>query len=540
MTTSSRPETVRPDGDRARPAEARSGRWYAVGALLAAAAGAGTGHLVAGFVAPEASPVLAVGSTVIDLTPTPVKEWAVATFGTADKPILIGSVAVVTLLAAAGTGLVARRRRSLGLALLGALAAVATAAAVLRPVSGPTDVLPGLVTLGVGVLGASWFLGLLDRLLDRRDAAGRDPAAGAGPDHAPRDDGTAARRHVLTGAAGLGALAATGGALGQLVARSSAPSSVVLPPAAQPLPALPRGLEGTVRGISAFRTPNDQFYRIDTALVIPRVSAEGWTLRIDGDVERPYELTFAELLDMPLVEADITLNCVSNEVGGPYISSARWLGVRTRDLLERAGVRGTADQILSHSTDGMTISTPVQALLDDRDALVAVGMNGEPLPAVHGFPARLVTPGLFGFVGATKWLARLQATTYRAEQAYWTERDWATDAPVLTQSRIDTPRGLARLTAGEVVIGGVAWAQQRGIERVEVRVDEGEWRRATLGPDAGIDYWRQWYLPWQVTPGRHELTVRATDSTGATQPEQEEPPFPRGATGWHSIVVIVE
>ena len=511
-------------------------RWYAAGALLATAAGAGVGHLLAGAVAPESSPVLAVGSTVIDLTPTPVKEWAVAQFGTADKPILIGSVALVTLLAAGALGILARTRRALGLSLLGALAMVAALAAVVRPTAGPVDVLPGLATAVVGVVGGSWFMGLLDRM----GAADADPTSGAGADHGIRSDGSAGRRHVLAGAAGLGALAATGGALGQVLARGGSPSSVTLPAAAQPLPALPRGIESAVRGVSAFRTPNDSFYRIDTALVIPRVSVEGWTLRIDGDVDRPFELTFDDLVAMPLVEADITLTCVSNEVGGPYVGGARWLGVRTRDLLERAGVRPGADQVLSHSTDGMTISTPVQALTDDRDALVAIGMNGEPLPAVHGFPARLVTPGLYGFVGATKWLARMQATTYRAEQAYWTRRDWATDAPILTQSRIDTPRGLNRLAAGEVVVGGVAWAQQRGIEKVEVRVDDGEWQEVELGPDAGIDYWRQWSFRWDAPVGRHDLTVRATDATGATQPEQEATPFPKGATGWHSIVVIVE
>ncbi len=243
---------------------------------------------------------------------------------------------------------------------------------------------------------------------------------------------------------------------------------------------------------------------------------------------------------MPMVERDITLTCVSNEVGGPYTGAARWLGVRTKDLLERAGVRPGADQILSHSTEGMTISTPVQALTDDREALVAVGMNGEPLPNRHGFPARLVTPGLYGFVGATKWLTRMEATTYAAKRAYWTERDWATDAPILTQSRIDTPRGLDRRDAGQVMIGGVAWAQQRGIAQVEVRVDDGPWQVATLGPDAGIDYWRQWYLAWDAAPGRHSLSVRATDLLGELQPEGRTTPFPEGARSWHTIVVTID
>lgn len=520
------------------PARATTPRrwWYALGGVLAAAAGVGAGHLVAAFVAPEASPVPAIGSTVIDLTPTPVKEWAVATFGTADKPILVGSVAVGALAIAGGVGLVARTRRTLGLTLLAVLALSTSLAAVVRPASTPVDVAPGAVTALVGVGLASWFLGLLDRW----GAASTDPAAGADPDRQSLADGRTRRRHVLAAAAGLGAVAATGGALGQAFSRATTPSDVTLPAPAEPLGPFPQGLEATVRGVSPLRTPTGQFYRVDTALVIPRVSTSDWTLTVDGDVEDPYSLTFDELLALPLVEADITLTCVSNEVGGPYVGGARWTGVRTRDLLARAGVRPSAEQVLSRSTDGMTISTPVQALTDDRDALVAVAMNGEPLPARHGFPARLVTPGLYGYVGATKWLTRLTATTFAAEQAYWTKRDWAEQAPILTQSRIDTPKGLSRLSPGRVVIGGVAWAQQRGIARVEVRVDDGRWQEARLGPDAGIDYWRQWYLPWDALPGRHDLTVRATDATGETQPERRTTPFPDGARGWHSVVVVVD
>jgi DMSO/TMAO reductase YedYZ molybdopterin-dependent catalytic subunit len=527
VTTSPHPVT-----ERRHPAPA----WYALGTLLAALAGVGVGHLVAALVSPQASPVAAVGSTVVDATPTPVKEWAVSTFGTADKAVLVVSVSVVTLLAAALVGLVARRHRALGLALLGLLAVAPIVAATLRPAATGVDVLPGVVTAVVGVLAAGWLLGLLDRW----GAADSDPAAGAGPDARPRGDGSSSRRHVLVAAAGLGAVAATGGALGQAVVRRGTPSDIALPGPASSLAPLPPGLEKEVPGVAALRTPNSQFYRIDTALVVPRVSSDSWTLTIDGAVDRPYSITFDELLAMPMVEADITLTCVSNEVGGPYVGGARWLGVRTRDLLERAGVRDGVDQILSRSTDGMTISTPLQALVDERDSLVAVGMNGEPLPALHGFPARLVTPGLYGFVGATKWLSRMTATTYAEQSAYWTDRGWAVDAPVLTQSRIDTPRAFAEVPAGPVTIGGVAWAQHRGIERVEVRVDDGDWQEARLGPDAGIDYWRQWYLPWQATSGEHRLSVRATDGTGTTQTEVSTTPFPSGATGWHSIDVRVE
>lgn len=532
MTTTRMPQNNPAAGGHARI------RWYAGGAALAAAAGAGVGHLVAALVSPEASPVLAVGSSVIDATPTPVKEWAVAQFGTADKPILIGSVAVGAVLLAGGIGHLARTRRRLGLTLLGVLALTSALGAAMRPTSTAVDLLPGLVTAVVGVAAARGFFGLLDTWAARdRDPAARADAASGGINHG---DGRTDRRKVIGAAAGLGAAAATGGTVGTILSRGASPTIVALPLAAEALPTLPGGLEASIRGISAFRTPNSEFYRIDTALVIPRVSTDRWRLTIDGNVDRPFSITYDELLAMPMVEADITLTCVSNEVGGEYMGSARWLGVRTKDLLDRAGIRAGVDQILSHSTEGMTISTPVQALTDGRDALVAVAMNGEPLPTRHGFPARLVTPGLYGFVGATKWLTRLEATTYAAAQAYWTQRDWATDAPILTQSRIDTPRGLDRRDAGQVIIGGVAWAQHRGIAGVEVRVDEGPWQAATLGPDASIDYWRQWYLAWDAQPGRHSLSVRATDLTGELQPEKRTTPFPDGARGWHTIVVTID
>ncbi|WP_106298692.1 molybdopterin-dependent oxidoreductase [Knoellia remsis] len=532
----------------------RASRWpYAVSGLLAAAAGAAAGHLVAGLVSPEASPVLAVGSTVIDATPTPVKEWAVSTMGTADKPVLIGSVTVVTLLLAAVAGVLSRTRPTVGRLVLVGLAALATAAAVSRPTAGQLDVLPGLVTGLVGLL----VLGVLLRLvagrsrarevspLDRTETVRDVPGHVESPtDHNARATGEPSptgRRAFLFGAGATAAGTVAVGALGQrLTTGALAPSTLTLPTPTTTAPPLPAGLEGRVRGLTPFRTANRDFYRIDTALVIPRVDADSWELTIDGEVDSPFTLTYAELLDLPLIEKDITLCCVSNEVGGGYISAATFLGVPVRTLLSRAGIRSGVDQILSTSVEGMTISTPVEALTDDRDALLAVGMNGEPLPRRHGYPVRLVTPGLYGFVGSTKWVERLTATTYAAAEAYWTERGWATDGRVLTQSRIDTPRGLSRLTAGPVVIGGVAWAQGRGIRKVEVRVDEGEWQEATMGPDANINYWRQWYLEWDATPGPHQLTVRATDATGAVQTEKRAEPFPRGATGWHSIPVTIE
>ncbi len=477
----------------------------ALSGILAAAAGIAAGHLVAGFVDPATSPVLTIGSTVIDLTPTPVKEWAVARFGTSDKPILLGSVVLVTLVVAALIGLLARRRRVLATGLLGLLVLVTGAAAVTRPTFAPIDLLPAAVTLVAG-LGAFWWLTGLALALDRDRAASADSAARGTTSSGAAPSGTAAprstaRRAFVGGALAVAALSVLAAAGGQLRAGAQAARRLVLPRPADPAPAFPAGLEAKVPGITALRTPNDAFYRVDTNLAVPRVDADRWTLEVDGMVERPFSLSFEELSAMPLIERDITMTCVSNEVGGGYVGAARWLGVRLSDVLDRAGISGAPDQVLSTAVDGFTISTPLGVVRDGRDAMIAIGMNGTQLPEAHGFPARLITPGLYGFVGATKWLTRLTLTTYAAEQAYWTKRQWATDAPIKTSARVDTPRPLSTIKAGRTAIGGVAWAQHRGVDTVEVRIDDGAWQQTELGPEVTIDYWRQWYLPWDATPG---------------------------------------
>ncbi len=492
----------------------------ALAGVVAALVGAAAGHLVAGFVDPAASPVLAVGSTVIDLTPTPVKEWAVARLGTADKPLLVGSVLLGTLLLSTAAGLAARRSPGGGAGLLVGLAAVAGAAALSRPAAVAVDAVPAVVTAAVGT---AVLLGL---------TRSRPGTTTAGDPTGP------SRRGLL--ALGLGLAAVLAGA-GEWVARArGGPSSVTLPAPSDPAPPLPAGLEGRFRGISDLQTASDDFYRVDTRLVLPTIDVDGWRLTVDGDVDRSVELGFGDLVAMPLVERDITLTCVSNEVGGKYVGSARWLGVPLRDVLDLAGIGTTAaDQILSTDVDGFTISTPLEVALDGRDTLLAVGMNGAPLPQAHGFPVRLVTPGLYGFVGATKWLRRLTLTTYDAAQAYWTDRGWATEAPIKIASRIDTPRPLSTVDAGEVVVGGVAWAQHRGIAAVEISVDEGPWQPATLGPDVGVDYWRQWFFRWSAEPGQHTLASRATTLDGEVQTAQRATPFPDGSSGVQQVVVNV-
>jgi DMSO/TMAO reductase YedYZ molybdopterin-dependent catalytic subunit len=321
--------------------------------------------------------------------------------------------------------------------------------------------------------------------------------------------------------------------LGRTSARSQVREGVRLPAPADAAPPLPDGLA------PGFVTSNADFYRVDTALTVPQVDLDSWRLGITGMVDSPVSLSFADLLDRPLVERVVTLNCVSNEVGGPYIGTARWLGVPLAPLLREVGVRAGADQLLARSVDGMTIGTPVAALLDGREPLLCVGMNGEPLPFEHGFPVRMLTPGLYGYVGACKWVTSLELTTFDAVDAYWVQRGWAPQAPVKTASRIDMPAPFAQVPAGPVTVAGVAWAQGRGIRAVEVQVDDDPWQQATLLPVPSIETWVQWRYVWAATPGSHDVRVRATDGTGAVQPEERVTPFPDGATGWHSTTVTV-
>jgi DMSO/TMAO reductase YedYZ molybdopterin-dependent catalytic subunit len=508
---------------------------HAGAGLLATTAGIAFGHLTAGFVNPAASPVLAVGSTVIDLTPTPLKEWAVRELGNADKPLLLASVAVGTLALAGGAGVLARRSLPFGAAVLVALVALAGAFALMRPVAVAADALPAVVAGVVGVAVLTFLVRQLARMTG-------SPAAANPPPGTPEAVLAArtGRRGLLIGIGAVAAMSGAAAATGQWLVRTGTRiADIVLPRAADSPPPLPTGLEVEHDGISAFRTKNRDFYRVDTNLVVPRVDVDRWRLVVDGDVSQRLELTFDDLLAMPLVERDITLTCVSNEVGGKYVGAARWLGVPLKDLLDQAGVGSKADQLLSTAVDGFTISTPLDVVRDGRDVLVAVGMNGEPLPADHGFPARLVTPGVYGFVGATKWLNRLTLTTYAAKKSYWTKRGWATDAPIKVSSRIDTPKPFSTVAAGQTVIGGVAWAQHRGVARVEVRINGGAWQPARLGPDAGVDYWRQWYLPWDAPKGRHLVAVRAITVDGDVQTPVRRTPFPDGSSGIQEVVVNV-
>ncbi|MGW5579827.1 molybdopterin-dependent oxidoreductase [Micromonospora chokoriensis] len=518
-----------------RPAVRRPGpslrmaivRGLVVGVLTAALTLA-VAHLIAALVDPAADPVLAVGGVAIDLAPQRLKAFAIRAFGANDKLALLTGVYALLALAAVLLGAAALRRRRYGLTGLAAFAAVGVAAVLSRPTATAVDVLPVLGGAGAGT-GAML-------MVVRAARTGLAPGSAR-----PR---LLNRRQFLAVAAGTTVTAAAAATVGQTISRRSAVgarsrAAVRLPPPARPAPPLPAGVSAEVDGVSAFVTANRDFYRVDTALTVPQVDLETWRLTLDGAVDRSRSWNFDDLLARGLVERDITLNCVSNEVGGPYIGTARWSGVPLAPLLREAGIRPGQNQLVSRSVEGMTIGTPLEAILDGRDALLAVAMNGEPLPLEHGFPVRMLVPGLYGYVGACKWLTSMTVTTFDAFDPYWLQRGWAADAPVKTASRIDTPKPFARRRAGPVMIAGVAWAQRRGITAVEVQIDDGPWRQARLSEGPSVDLWRQWTYRWNATPGDHTVRVRATDATGATQTDERVTPFPDGATGWHGVSVTI-
>jgi DMSO/TMAO reductase YedYZ molybdopterin-dependent catalytic subunit len=510
----------------------------ALSGVAAAAVALGLGELVAAVVSPQSGPLVAVGGVVIDRVPESGKELAIRLFGTNDKIALQVGTVVILLGIAAALGVAAARWAYVGYAGIGLFGAVGVAAALTRTGATPVWALPSLVGAAVGA-GVLWLS------LHRAVAVPRD---GDGPVAGPGDgDGAVAtasgtpRRGFLTWVAVAVGGAAVVGYLGRSLAQrrgvDAARNSLALPtPSGRPAVAPAEADVADLR----YTTSNASFYRIDKAIVVPRIDPADWTLRVHGRVARPVTLTFADLLKRPMIERYVTLACVSNEVGGDLIGNARWLGVPMADLLAEVAPDPAADQVVSRSPDGFSAGTPTHVLRDGRDAMIAVAMNGEALPLEHGFPARMVVPGLYGYVSATKWLTELELTTFADFDAYWIPRGWAAQAPIKTQSRLDRPRAGAVVAAGPVTVAGTAWAQHRGIARVEVRVDDGPWQPATLAAVVSIDTWRLWSWRWDATPGRHELTVRATDNAGEVQTEAIAPPDPDGATGWHRISVTVE
>ena len=502
-----------------------------LGAALAA------GQLMAGFVGTEASPYLAVGDAVVDHTPGWLKEFAVNAFGTGDKTVLLSVMGVVLVGFGVLAGLISRRSYVPGLVCSIVLGVLGVAAVLGRSDLGQLGVLAPVVSLVVGALSF--------RLLHRRamEWAATDGEADDGGHPLYGDSPGDSRRRFLVGTAGVAVGAGLAGVVGEVLtsdhnvegSRAAVGNLVATNKAT-----VPPGADFASSGTPTFITDNGGFYRVDTALTVPQIRTQDWSLRIHGMVDHEKTFSYADIRNRPLVEQIVTLCCVSNPVGGQYISNATFIGVPLKDLLATVGVHEDADQLLSTSVDGYTAGTPVDTLLDGRGAMLAIGMNGQPLPVEHGFPARMVVPGLYGYVSATKWVTDMELTTFSARQGYWVPRGYSAQAPVKTESRIDVPQVSQSVGAGSVVVAGIAWAQTKGIQRVEVRVDGGPWQDAQLSQEVNKNTWRMWRTFVQLKAGQHTVESRATDDTGYTQTQQQQDAIPDGATGWPAVTFTVK
>jgi DMSO/TMAO reductase YedYZ molybdopterin-dependent catalytic subunit len=571
---------------------ARAATLGALAGVLSAALALGVGQLIAGLIAPSSSPVVAVGEVSIDFTPPFLKNFAVSSFGSNDKTVLEGGILIILALFAAEIGTLAVRRIDYGMWGLGLFVAVGVVAALTRPNATIGDALPTLLGGVVAALALRRLIRLAAEVPGRTPTRlpgkppplpdyvagddpgkqpngtpyglpeawkqptpatrpgsgtrpgdkGRPPAAGR-PGTVVRPPSGPQRRSFMTTSAVVAGTAAVGYFGGRLLAErgnvTAVRKTLRIPPPAKPIPPLPNGVDFHIPGLSPFVTSNSSFYRVDTAIVLPEITPASWHLRVHGMVSKEIDLSFADLIRRPLIEDWITLTCVSDPVQGPYIGNARWLGASLQSLLREAGIKAGASQLLCTSADGFTSGTPVQVAMDGRDSMLAVAMNGAPLPVEHGFPVRMVVPGLYGYVSACKWIVDIEVTTYAAARSYWADRGWDQQAPIKTESRIDIPSGNGALKSGRQQVAGVAWAQHKGIDAVEVRVDRGPWREARLAAVPDIDTWRQWVYDWDAQPGTHLVEARATDRTGFTQSALEEPPEPNGASGYPEIQVTV-
>ena len=497
--------------------------------LVAAGVALGAGELTAGLVQSWRSPIEAVAETFIDRSPSAITRFGIETFGTNDKLALIVGILLVTALLAPLLGVLGRRRPWIVVAAFAAFGAVGVAASA----DGGGSLSSGIPAVLAAIAGVIVYR----QLRALAPATTTDDAERSTPARRAVD-----RRRFLLGATAFVALgsiaAASGRALRSRFSAAASRAALVLPQARKPLPKAPAAASFDIDGLAPLFTPNDDFYRIDTALTVPQLPVEDWTLRVHGMVDSEIELDFDQLTALGLAEFDITLTCVSNPIGGELVGNARWLGVLLRTVLDEAGVDPDADQIVGRSSDGYTCGFPVEAAYD-RDAIVAVGMNGEPLPLIHGFPARLMTPGLYGYVSATKWLTEIEVTRFDRFDQYWVPRGYAQKAPIKTMARIDVPRSGDILEPGDTVIAGVAWAQTKGISKVEVKIDDEPYADAELAAALNDDTWRQWRFPWAATPGAHRIAVRATDKAGRLQIEERAEILPDGASGWQSRLVTV-
>lgn len=562
----------------------------AMAGIVAAALVLGVAELVAVFTGAGSAPAYALGATVVDHTPDGIREWAISTFGTSDKAVLFACMGAVAVVVAGIAGVFERTTRPIGsvaFAMFGVVAAVIGTGRI----GGFAGALPALIGTAAGILALRGLTRRIDSAAEPGQSTAEpgalEPKTGISTtpgDSASFDDSSetvdpdafggrtsasattrsddrsgsklgessvgaeglvtkAGRRRVLGGIAATGVLAIGAGLAGRLLSGArrdvtAERATVELPGPATPLPSLPPDAELRVPGLTPYITPNSDFYRIDTALIVPQVSTDSWSLRIHGMVEQEITLTWDDLLLRTPVERLITLACVSNPINGDLIGNASWLGYRLDELLAEARPLPDADMVLSRSEDGWTAGSPLSVLTDGRDALLAIGMNGEPLPIQHGYPARLVVPGLYGYVSATKWVTELEVTRFDRATAYWTRRGWSAQGPIKTGTRIDTPRGRGRIPQGPTVIAGVAWAQHRGVTAVEVQIDDGDWRPARLSTEVTVDTWRQWTYDWNATPGQHTLRARTLDPTGP-QTAVSQDVIPDGATGYPTLTIQV-
>jgi DMSO/TMAO reductase YedYZ molybdopterin-dependent catalytic subunit len=514
-------EFVASTSTEARP----SARTGALIGLLAGGVAVGAGQLVAALFRPAAAPVIAVGNRLILLTPESVKRWAIREFGTGDKHALLTGIYLGLAGCAVLVGIVAVRRLHYGMLGIGLLGLLGVYCALTTAAHRPTDAVPSILGALAGMYALSLLVAATEQPADPKVADGTN------------------RRSFLAAALSTAAAALLTGFGGRLLQTrrfnaEAARAKIVLPPAVDAEPAARSSFDLGKSGVP-FQTPAKDFYRIDTALVVPQLDPNSWRLRIHGKVRQELTISYADLLARPLVERWVTLTCVSYAVGGDLISNALFRGVLLADLLRQAGVSADADQLLATSSDGMTIGTPTAVVLDGRDAMLAVGMNGQPLPVEHGFPVRMVVPGLYGYVSACKWIVDLEATTFAAAQAYWVQGGWAQRGPIKLASRIDRPTRSQQVAVGtEIPVAGIAWDQHVGVSRVEVQVDNDPWQQAVLAPVPSVDTWRQWVWLWTPhSPGPHQLRVRAYDENGRPQDESIADSFPSGATGLHTITV---
>jgi DMSO/TMAO reductase YedYZ molybdopterin-dependent catalytic subunit len=517
----------------------RAGRFVsAVVGIVAVGLALGVAELLsalgrwAGLLGASSSPIVALGQTFIQFTPEWLKELAIRTFGEHDKDALTAGMLLTVLIVAIGVGLLNRSRPRAAVTLTVLLLVIAGAAVLTRPGADAPDLIPLIVG---GALGVTFLIVIARSGLP---PAPPDPAADPAPTR------LADRRRFLRLLGGGALVAAAAGGLARLIPSAAqvaeSRNRVALPAPADRQQLDVDGTALTVAGLTPFVTANADFYRVDTAYAVPALTTDTWQLHIHGAVDREITLGFDDLLAMTSVERMITLTCVSNEVGGKLAGNARWQGVRLADLLEMAGPQDGSDCVLSTSVDGFTVTTPLAALTDGRDALLAYAMNGEPLPVEHGFPVRMVVPGLYGYVSATKWVVDLEVTRFADVTAYWTQRGWSPQATIKTASRIDVPAGFARLASGTVAVAGMAWAQHRGIRGVQVQIDDGPWQDATVSGELSVDTWRQWSFAWPATePGSHTIRCRAVDADGIVQTDQVQGVMPDGSTGLDSRQVTV-